>query len=427
MGLLSFFRRDIAPPGGWPEPETRATMQGPVSLKDPVLNSWFLGNPSATGLYVSEDTALRLSAVFACTKILSESLAVPSLHLYKSRKSGGRDKATAHSLYPLAHDAFNLDTTSFRAREYLQKQLGLRGNGYAKVRRRGNGQVDSLDPLDSRRVRPYLLESGRPAYEVTYSNNTREVLLGREGEILHLRGYPSDDGFTGLSPIGYAREAIGLGLAAEEYGARFFAGSGVNNTWISHPGELGDKARTNIENSLKKWYAGLNNAHKFMILEEGMELNNLSVPWKDLQFIELRKFQLEEVARIYRVPLHMLQNLDRATFSNIEHLSIEFVMFSMQPWFDRWEDDLNLQLLTPQERGEYFFKFDTADLLRGDALTQAQSLAIERQNGVINANEWREIRGRNPREDDHGDVYWEPLNMGTGGAANPAAPQGKQL
>ena len=426
MNLFSFLRRDVAPPGGWPEPEVRATVQGPVSLKDPVLNSWFLGNPSATGLYVSEETALRLSAIFACSKILSETVALPSLNLFKSRKSGGRDKATGHPLYSLAHDAFNTDTTSFRAREYLQKHLSLRGNAYAKVKRRGNGQVESLDLLDSRRVLPYQLESGRPAYEVTYTNNTREVLLGREGEILHLRGYPSDNGFTGLSPIGYAREAIGLGLAAEEYGARFFAGSGVNNTWVSHPGELGDNARINLNNSFKKWYAGLNNAHKFMILEEGMELHNLSVPWKDLQFIELRKFQLEEVARLYRMPLHLLQNLDRATNNNIEHQSLEFVTFTMQPWFDRWEDDLNLQLLTPQERGEYFFKFDVDDLLRGDALTRSQALGVQRQNGVINANEWRELLGRNPREDEKGNEFWEPKNMGTGGAADPGALQEKQ-
>lgn len=424
--MFSFFRSPTAPRGGWPEPpdEARASYTGPVSLRDPVLNSWFLPATSSTGFAVSEETALRLSAVFACTKILSESFAVPSLKLYRRRKSGGKDEARDHPLFFLWHDAVNDDLTSFRARELLQKYLCLRGNGYAQIVRRGNGQVERIDPITTP-VRTYRVESGRPAYEFT-QNGSKTVLLGREGEILHLRGYPADDGLTGLSPIGYMREALGLGLAAEQYGARFFAGGGVNPFYVKHPGDLGDTARKNLEDSLMKFYGGLGNAHKFMLLDEGMEAQTLGLPLKDLQFIELRKFQMEEVARCYRVPLHLLQNLDRATNNNIEHQSLEFVMYTMQPWFDRWEDDLNLQMLTRSEREQYFFKFSVDDLLRGDAMSQAQSLAIERQNGIINANEWREAKGRNPREDEAGKTYWEPLNMGTGGAANPAAVQNKE-
>lgn len=432
MGLLSIFKsRDTTPPGGWPAiaSETRAISQGGGSLQNPQpwVLSMFGVSQSNTGIYVSEETSLRLSAVFACTKILSESVAVPSLKLFRRRKSGGQDEATDHPLYGVVHDSFNDDTTSFRGRELLQKKLSLNGNAYARVNRRGNGKVESLDLFDSRStVSPFRLESGRPAYRIQHYAGGQEILLGRAGEILHLRGYPSDDGLTGLSPIGYAREAVGLGLAAEEYGARFFGGSGVNNTYIKHPGSLGPQAKKNIEGSLTQWYAGLSNAHKFMLLEEGMEMVNLSVPWKDLQFIELRKFQTEEIARIYRIPMHLLQNLDRATFNNLEHQSLEFIMYTMLPWFERWEDDLNLQLLTPSERADYFFKFRIDDLLRGDALTQAQALAIERQNGVINANEWRTAKGRNPREDADGEKYWEPLNMGTGGAANPGALQQKE-
>ncbi|MGH3848556.1 MAG: phage portal protein, partial [Pseudonocardiaceae bacterium] len=375
------------------------------------------------GIYVNEDTALRLTAVFAAVKILAESLAVLPLILYRRLRTGGKERATDHPLYTLAHDTPNEDHTSFELRELLQGHLGLRGNGYAEIIRDGRGIVRELEPLDPRCVRPYRLESGRPAYEVSASGKTR-ILLGRAGEILHVRAY-SIDGLIGLSPIAQAREAVGLGLAAEEYGSRFFVNDATPGGVLEHPMSLGDTARKHIKEDWQKIFAGAGR-HSIAVLEEGMKYTQVGISNHDAQFLELRKFQISEIARIYRVPPHMLADLDRATFANIEHMSLEFVMFSLLPWLRRWEQAFNRDLLTPSERQTYYFEFLVEGFLRGDFESRQRGLSIQRQNGIINANEWREIENKNPIGGEDGAKYWEPKNMGTGGMADPLAPQEKK-
>ncbi|HAS91530.1 MAG TPA: phage portal protein [Clostridiales bacterium] len=205
------------------------------------------------------------------------------------------------------------------------------------------------------------------------------------------------------------REAIGLGMALEQFGSTFFS-NGTNIGGVAkHPGKLSKQGHDNLIDSINKAYQGLGNSHKLLLLEENMDFMPVTMPLADAQYIELRRFQLEEIARIFRVPLHLLQDLSRSTNNNIEHQSIDFVMHTIRPWLVRIEQAINMQLFSEQERKKYFVEFSVDALLRGDILSRFQAYSIAKQNGIYNANEIRELENRNPY--DGGDKYTIQLNM----------------
>lgn len=375
--------------------------------------SWIGAGPSKSGVSVSNESAKRFSAVFACIRVLSETLASMPIILYRDKKLGdkssGKDRAVDHPLYDILHNAPNNEMPSFMLKETLMNHICSSGNGYAQIQRSRRGSVISLNILPWTAVE---VTRNPTTYEIEYLTNDRGkyITLNPE-EVFHIPGL-GFDGIKGYSPIKMAREAVGLGLAAEEFAARFYGNGTHLGGILRHPGTLSESAHKNLKEDFQNKYKGLSNSHEVPILEEGMEFQQLGIKPEEAQFIETRKFQIEEIARIYRVPMHLLQNLDRSTNNNIEHQSLEFVMYTMLPWFTRWEQFINFRLLTREERQQgYFAEFLINALLRGDTQARAEMLHKMRQDGVINADEWRELENMNPQEGGQGKYYLINGNM----------------
>ncbi|MDR3591573.1 MAG: phage portal protein [Negativicutes bacterium] len=374
---------------------------------------WSGGGPSKTGLHVSEQTALRFTAVFACIRILSETLASMPIILYKDRKIGdkasGKDRAVDHPLYDLLKTAPNKEMPSMILKETMQSHIAGSGNGYSHIQRNRRGTVLSLSLIPWTFIDP---RRNLETWEIEYWTNDRgKMIILPSEEVFHIPGL-GFDGVKGYSPIYMAKEAIGLGLAAEMFGASFFANGASVSGVAEYPGKLSDNAFQRFKQSIREEYAGLGNTKKVMFLEEGLKFHQVTIPPNEAQFIETRKFQVEEIARLYRIPMHLLQNLERSTNNNIEHQSLEFVMYTMLPWFTRWEQFINFKLLTPDERAQgYFAEFLINALMRGDTVARAQMLHLMRQDGVICADEWRELENMNPQENGQGKYYFINGNM----------------
>lgn len=368
---------------------------------------------SKTGLTVNERTAMRLTSVYACIRVLSETLASMPIILYRDRKRGdkssGKDRAVDHPLYDILHNAPNEEMPAFNFKETLMSHVCSSGNGYAQVIRSRGGTVLSLELL------PWTEMDVKRNYEtkkIEYWTNDRgkQVKLDPD-EVFHIPGL-GFDGIKGYSPIRMSMEAVGLGLAAEQFGAEFFGRGSHFSGVITYPGKLQGEKLKDYKENLRETYAGLGKTHQLMTLEDGSTFTPVKIPLQEAQFIEVRKFQIEEIARMYRVPMHLLQNLDRSTNNNIEHQSLEFVMYTMLPWFTRWEQYMNFKLLPKQEREKgYFAEFLINNLLRGDAKSRAYMLHLMRQDGVINADQWRELENMNPQEDGQGKHYLINGNM----------------
>lgn len=361
---------------------------------------------TASGVSVTADNALRYAAVLACVRVLAETVASLPLITYERDGEGSKMRADNFYLYRLLHDAPNEMLTSFEFRELLQTHLLLWGNAYAEIDFNGRGQTRALWPL--RPDKMLEVRGGDDGLEYVYVRPDHKIEVLPGYRVLHLRGLGTN-GLTGISPIGLARQAIGLGIAAEEYGARFFGNDARPGGVLQHPGRLGDEAFTRLRESWESRHQGLSRSHRMAILEEGMTFEEIGIPPEDAQFLETRKFQVAEIARIYRVPPHMIGDLERATFSNIEHQSLEFVIHSIRPWLVRWEQTLQERLLTSRERSRYFVEFLVDGLLRGDTQSRYQAYAVGRQNGWLSANDIRRLENMNPVE--NGDLYLVPLNM----------------
>lgn len=373
---------------------------------------FFFGATTA-GKTVNEMTAMQTTAVYACVRILAESIASLPLHVYRY-EGGGKVRAPEHGLFYLLHDSPNDDMTSFVFRETLMTHLLLWGNAYAQIIRDGNGRVKELYPLSPNKMTIERDDNKRRWYIYTEGNDSNpnlpatQIKFWRE-EILHITGL-GFDGVQGYSPIAMARNAIGFTLACEEFGAAFFKNGARPSGILEHPGLIKDPAR--LRESWQAAYGGSDNAGKVAILEEGMKYQQISIPPEDAQFLETRKFQIAEIARIFRVPPHLIGDLDRATFSNIENQSLEFVRYTLNPWVVRWEQALNKALLLPSEKGNYFMKFNVDGLMRGDYASRMQGYATARQNGWLSTNDIRELEDMNPVSDeDGGNLYLVNGNM----------------
>lgn len=361
-------------------------------------------------MVVNQQTALRVTAYLAAVKIISETVASLPLFVYKRLDSGGKARAPDHPAYEVLHDQANSEMTAYQFRETLQGHICNWGNGYAEIERDGGGRIRGLWPLLPDRTWPERdPQTQKIRYRTTLPDG-QQVLLPYEN-VLHIPGF-GFDGLVGYNPVRLAREAIGMALATEEFGARFF-GEGANPSGIiEYPGKLKPDAVEEFKKSAREAYQGLSQSHRLMILEEGLKYHQVTIPPEEAQFLETRKFQIAEIARIFRVPPHMLGDLERATFSNIEHQSIEFVVHTIRPWVVRWEQAIRMKLFTPLERRQGFFaEFLIDGLLRGDYKSRQEGLAIMRQNGIINADEWRELENMNPQEGGQGKVYLVNGNM----------------
>lgn len=354
--------------------------------------TFFMGGSSA-GKNVNERSAMQMTAVYACVRILSEAIAGLPLHMYRYKDEGGKEKAIDHTLYHLLHDEPNPEMTSFVFRETLMTHLLLWGNAYAQIIRNGKGEVIALYPLMPNRMEVNRDSNGMLYYVYQKSSDDAPTLEGSSvilspSEVLHVPGL-GFDGLVGYSPIAMAKNAIGLSMAAEEYGAKFYANGAAPSGVLEHPGVLKDPAK--VRDSWNAAFGGSSNSHKVAVLEEGLKYTPISISPNEAQFLETRKFQIDEIARIFRVPPHMVGDLEKSSFSNIEQQSLEFVKYTLDPWVVRWEQSLSRALLSETEKKSYFFKFNLEGLLRGDYQSRMQGYSIGIQNGFMCPNDVREL------------------------------------
>lgn len=374
--------------------------------------TFFMGG-STTGKTVNERSAMQMTAVYSCVRILSEAVAGLPLHLYRYNDSGGKEKAVDHPLYRLLHDEPNPEMSSFVFRETLMTHLLLWGNAYAQIIRNGKGEIIALYPLMPNKMTVDRDENGYLFYSYQRSNDeaigeSGRVILKPSG-VLHIPGL-GFDGLVGYSPIAMAKNAIGLAIATEEYGAKFFANGAAPSGVLEHPGTLKDPSK--IREAWQSQFGGSQNSGKVAVLEEGMKYTPISISPEQAQFLETRKFQINEIARIFRVPPHMVGDLEKSSFSNIEQQSLEFVKYTLDPWVVRWEQSIMRSLLSPTEKSEYFVKFNLEGLLRGDYQSRMNGYAIGRQNGWMSANDIRELENLDLIPDeDGGNLYLVNGNM----------------
>ena len=394
--------------------------------------AFFMGG-TPSGKAVTERSAMQMTAVYSCVRILAEAVAGLPLHLYKYTDGGGKEKALDHPLYRLLHDEPNPEMSSFVFRETLMTHLILWGNAYAQVIRNGKGEVVALYPLMPNKMSVDRDENGRLYY--TYYRGSDEAIKNKDfavtlqpSDVLHIPGL-GFDGLVGYSPIAMAKNAIGLAIATEEYGAKFFANGAAPGGVLEHPGTIKDPQR--VRESWQSTFGGSGNANKIAVLEEGMKYTPIGISPEQAQFLETRKFQINEIARIFRVPPHMVGDLEKSSFSNIEQQSLEFVKYTLDPWVIRWEQSIQRALLSQGEKAQYFVKFNLEGLLRGDYHSRMNGYAIGRQNGWMSANDIRELENldRIPAEEG-GDLYLINGNMlplkNAGAFANTPTDDGKE-
>lgn len=364
----------------------------------------YLFGRTSSGENVDEFKAMQTTAVYACVRILAEAVASLPIHVYE-RTSTGKEKKVEHPLYFLLHDEPNPEMSSFVFRETLMIHLLIWGNAYVQIIRDRSGQVICLYPLLPDKMSVHRDESGKLYYKYKRQSeenpNFKEKgdAILRAEDVLHVPGL-GFDGLIGYSPIALAKNAIGMTLATENYGASFFKNGANPGGVLEHPGILKDPKR--VRDSWNAVYNGVTNAHKVAVLEEGMKYTQVGIPPEEAQFLQTRKFQINEIARLYRIPPHMVGDLEKSSFSNIEQQSLEFVKYTLDPWVVRLEQAFKRSLFLPEEKKTYFVKFNVDGLLRGDYQSRMNGYAIGRQNGWLSTNDIRELEDLNLLSDEEG-------------------------
>lgn len=371
-----------------------------------------LGRTSA-GKVVNEHNAMQLTTVYACVRIIAEAIAGLPLHLYRYTDSG-KKKAVDHPYYYLLHDEPNPEMSSFTFRETLMTHLLLYGNAYAQKIFDNRGRITALYPLIPSQMAVLRDAAGRIVYQYTYTPNdakpgtSKTVNLSRE-EVLHIPGL-GFNGLVGFSPIAMARNALGLAMATEEYGSKFFANGAQPSGVLEHPGTIKDPER--LRRNWQETFGGSSNSNKTAVLEEGLKYHPISIPPDQAQFLESRKFQVTEICRIFRMPPHMVGDLEKSSFNNIEQQSLEFVKYTLDSWVCRWEQGLQRGMLLANEKKQLFWKFNVDGLLRGDYVSRMNGYAVGRQNGWLNANDIRALEDMDMIPDElGGNLYLVNGNM----------------
>lgn len=367
---------------------------------------------TAAGVSVSHDKALTLSAVYAAIRAPVEDLAAMPLLTYRRAANGDRMRDDSHYLFKLLHDSPNDYMTSQDFREALGGQVELRGNAYAEIERDGSGRPVKLWPLRADSVQPMIGANGTLFYQISSGANQRQnkpggVMLPQR-LVLHLHGW-SSNGIVGYDPIAIHRETVAHGLALQEFGSRFFGNGSRPGGILVHPGKLNDQSRKNLRESWEIAHRGLTQSHRVAVLEEGIKWEQVGIAPENAQYIESRKFTVSDAARIWRIPPHMIGDLDRATFSNIEQQALEYVSYSLIPRAKRWENRISFSLLS-DEQSSVFVEHQFAGVLRGDIKTRFDAYAIARQWGWMSANDIRRLENMNALGSE-GDIYLSPLNM----------------
>lgn len=365
------------------------------------------GPLTKSGTSVHEFNAMQLAVVWACIKILSEDSASLPLHLYKRRKSGGQDKATDDYRYWLLHDQPNPEMSAMSYREASMGHLVSWGNWYSEIERTGGriNRIKNLWPLLPNRTTPKRDDKWKIIYEYTVPKTSEKITLPKE-KVLHVPGL-GFNGLMGYSVIQAHRETIGLGMAYTEFDENFFGNGMHPGIVVKHPGKLSPQGSENLRQALTEKYASLGKMHKLMILEEDMEVQQLTIPLKDAQFLELKKYNNIDIGtRIYRIPPQMYGEYDKAsTYASAEQFFIDYVTKTLRSWLVRLEQAFNMTLLDPSERETYYWEHNAEGLLRGDIASRYAAYAIGKINGWLSADDIREKENFNPLPDGQGQVY----------------------
>lgn len=373
------------------------------AMSEAELTRLILGGETSSGLEVDRVSAMAVGAVRACVRLLADSVASLPTILYK-RLERGKERATKYPTYRLLHVAPNEEQTAFYWKETMMHHALLVGNAYSYIQRDGSGMPVALWQLDAAKMKAERVNGKKVYIEIT--NNGEKTY--RLDQILHIPGI-GYDGMQGYSVLPQIRDTIGMAMAVERYGAEFFRNYAGPGGYLALPGKL--KNEEAIERLAKSWqgkHGDWGNKHKTAILEDGAEFKTVTNSPKDAMLIEAWQFLINEIARIFGVPPHLIGDLLRATFSNIEHQGIEFVTHSLRPWLVRWEQELTLRLVADSDRDTYFYEFLVDALLRGDTLTRSQAQRAWIEMGVYTPNEILEMENRNPYEG--GDTHYVPMN-----------------
>ena len=391
----------------------RQSRAGPAApdIRDNVRDSGtlFVFGRANSGEQVDEKSAMQIATVYACVRLLADSVAQLPLHLYRTVGEDGQEKAKDHPLYNILYRQPNPEMTDFSFKEVLMTHLLLWGNAYVQIIRDGKNNVLGLYPLLPENVEIDRDTKGNLYYIYhAYTNevpgdNNKDITFRRD-EILHIPGL-GFNGLVGFSPIAMMKNSLGTNIAVEKYGSSFFKNGAQPSGVLEHPGVLKDPQK--IRDNWSSVYGGAGNAHKVAVLEENMHYKPISLPPEDSQFLSTREFGVEEICRIFRVPPHMVQDLKRATYSNIEHQSIDFVVHTLDPWLIRIEKAIIKDVLLEEEKDDYFPKFNVDGLLRGDIESRMRAYGTGISNGFFSPNDAR--RKENMPlipEEEGGDYYF---------------------
>ena len=393
MGLISDIfesraRTSITDPWQWP------SLSGFLSA----------GKASAAGVVVDEWKSLQLSVVYACVRLISNTIAMLPLSLHQEVSEGKSRMAYDNPLNNVLYRVANPEMTAYCFKQVMMASVLLWGNGYAEIMRNNRNEVTSLHPLVPSQMEVSIKDNKR-TYLYKKPDGTQIIL--DSAKVFHLPGM-SFDGVKGYSPIQLMKNEIGLSIALQEFGSKYFANGTNLGGILQHPGKLSEKAGLNLKKDLQENFTGVTKAIKVMVLEEGMTYNKIAIPAEDAQFIESRKFQLEEIARYFGVQLHMIQNLDRSTNNNIEQQGIEFRTYAIMPWEVTWEQEIYRSLLTPvEQKKKYYAKFNMNALMRGDYKTRMEGYRTGVQMGLYSLDEVRQLEDMNSIGDDKGGgIHW---------------------
>lgn len=396
--------------------ERRETVD-PIHPRDPALAELFGLRRTVAGVDVTPESAMQLSAVFSCVKVLRESLSQLPLLLYERLEPKGKRRAVEHPLFRVLHRRPNPEMTRVEFVEMMMTNALLRGSALAEITTNRAGAVSALWPIPTQRVTPLRTRRGKLIYQVELPSGPPRTLS--EDQVLHVRT-PGSAGVMGQSIIAQNRNAIGLGMAAEGFGAAFFANGLTPSAVVTHEKTLSEPAQQNLRKSFDRFHGGLEQKHRLLLLEEGMKYQTVTIPPEDAQFLETRKFNRSEIAGMFRVPPHLIADLERATFSNISEQDLGYTKHTIGPWAVRWEQALLVSLLTEREQDRYFAEFLVDALLRADIQKRYEAYSQGRNWGWLSANDVRELENMDPVEG--GDEYLIPLNMIPTSEAGDAGP-----
>lgn len=383
-----------------------------TTFKEPAswLRDWAGGQESASGVRVDQTTALWSTAFYCGVRILAESVAQLPLIVYERKAGGGRARVDSHPLSSILHFQPNAEMTSFDLREAKMGHVLTWGNAYSRIVRSKRGEVLELIPTHPAKM---AAKRKKGTGELFYQHDDGgDVTNFRPDEIWHLHGI-TFDGVSGYSPVALHAQSIGLGMALQEYAARLFSNNASPGGVIEHPNTLSAPAAKRMAESWEVMHRGLANAHKVAVLEEGAVYKPMSFAPREAQSIESRVFQVQEVARILRLPPHMLADHSKSSFNNIEEESRSFVTKSLQPWLVRWEQAILARLFLPSERARLFAEFNVEGFLRGDIQTRFEAYALGIQNGIYSIDECRQRENENDLPDGLGEHHFLPMNIQT--------------